>query len=108
MPLPTDDVQQVWPDILSFSPGAAVHGEHRHEGLLRNADLAHGLHALLALRLLLQQLLFPARGRTQEQVVGGNVSWRHRDNSDSNVDVPYVEDRCIVLKPQEGEAVMSR
>ncbi len=40
--------------------------------------------------------------------MGGNVSWRHRDNSDSNVDVPYVEDRCIVLKPQEGEAVMSR
>ena len=38
-------------------PSVALQVEHRQEGRLRHVDLAEGLHALLALGLLVEQLL---------------------------------------------------
>src|SRR5438105_12862722 len=43
---------------LGMAASVLVHPQHGHEGLLRNLDVAHALHALLSLSLLLEQLPF--------------------------------------------------
>ena len=41
------------------TPSSIIQLQHRHEGFLGHIQLAHGLHPLLVLGLLLQQFLLP-------------------------------------------------